>query len=193
VDPAASPDDPAAVEAMREERARRRLRQTVRDMLLSMLVVSGAVLVLYAPWNRNPPETVHVVDPAPVVEAARQAQSWPVLAPVGLPATWRPTSSRLELASDGESIVHLGYLSPTDDYAGLEQSATHELVFISDRTIGGVKGDDVTIGGVVWTRYESPDGKHRSLVRAASGATYVVTGNGEWPEVETFAASLRGA
>jgi len=183
-------DDPAAVAAMREERANRRMRQTIRDMVISMLVVTGAVVVLVAPWNRTQPDPVTVVDPAPVVAGARATEPWPVLAPVGLPATWRCTSARISTAGDGQDVVHLGYLTPSTTYVGLEQSATKELAFLGAQTVGGQQTGSAVIAGVTWQTYESPDGKHRSYVRQAEGATYVVTGQASWQDLTRFTERL---
>ena len=183
-------DDPAAVAALREERASRRLRQTVRDMTISMLVVAGAVVVLVAPWNRTNPDPVKVIDPSSVISGARDAETWPVLAPVGLPSTWRCTSARITVAGDGQDVVHLGYLTPTTTYVGLEQSATKELGFVAEMTVGGRQTGSAVIDGVTWQTYESPDGKHRSYVRQADGATYVVEGRSSWADLTTFTDSL---
>ena len=183
-------DDPAAVAAMREERASRRLRQTVRDMTISMLVVTGAVVLLVAPWNRTAPDPVKVVDPSSVISGARAAEPWPVLAPVGLPASWRATSARIAVAGDGQDVVHLGYLTPTTTYVGLEQSATKELGFVTEQTVGGEQTGSAVLDGVTWQTFESPDGKHRSYVRQADGATYVVEGQSSWADLTTFTDSL---
>lgn len=186
--------DPAEMQALAEQRAereRKRLRQTVRDMVLSMAVVAGVVLVIFQPWGRSTPDPVRVVDPAPVVSAARQELGWPVLAPVGLPSTWRPTSARLEVAGDGEGVVQTGYLSPSVKYVGLSQSQTKETAFVRDRTDKAKETGSATIGGLMWTRLETEDGKKRALVRVDDGVTYLVTGQADWPEIETFAASLR--
>jgi hypothetical protein len=183
-------EDPALIAAQREERAARRLRQTVRDMVLSMLAVFAVVLVIWLPSRLHSAPDVRTVDPAPVVSGARQAESWPVLAPVGLPSGWRATSARIDTAADGADVVHLGYLTPTDTYAGIEQSATKAVSFVRDATIRGREAGTSQVGGVTWTRYESDDG-HRSLVRTADGATYVVVGTGDWPQVEFFASTLR--
>lgn len=186
----AASEDPDAIAAQRAERTRARGRQTVRDMILSMLVVSAAVLVLVLPWNRSTPDPVRVVDPAPVVAAAREAFDWPVAAPVGLPSTWRPTSARLEVAADGQGVLHLGYLSPATMYVGLEQSATKELAFVREKTVGGKPTGTAEISGVTWDRLESPDGTRRSLVRVVDGVTYVVTGAADWSEIEQFTRAL---
>ena len=183
-------DDPAAVAAMREERASRRMRQTVRDMLISMLVVSGAVVLLVAPWDRSQPDPVRVVDPTSVVVGARATEPWPVLTPVGLPATWRCTIARVLTAGDGQDVVHLGYLTPTTTSVGLDQSATRQLSFVRDQTLNAQPTGSAVIGGVTWQKLETPDGKRRAYVRAADGVTYVVSGGASWTDLTTFTASL---
>ena len=189
--PPVEAEDPALIAAQREERARRRLRQTVRDMVLSLLVVGGAVVLLVLPWNRSQPDPVRVVDPAPVVAGARSQETWPVLAPRGLSSEWRCTSARITQAGDGLDVVHLGYLSPSTEYVGLEQSATRMTDFVRESSVSGVAtGETVTIGGRTWARYVSADGSRRSLVSTADGATYVVVGSAGWPEIEKFTASL---
>jgi hypothetical protein len=184
-------DDPDAVAADKAARQRKRLRQTVRDMLLSMALVLGAVLLLVAPWNWRTPDPVKEVDPTPVIVGAREAYDWPVLAPVGLPSGWRATSARIETAGDGQPVVVLGHLSPATEYVGLQQSPTAMTDFVPTVTLTGVQGDDVTISGDTWTRYVNADETRRSLVRTADGVTYVVTGTGPWPEIEGFTATLR--
>jgi len=184
-------DDPAAVAADREARQKKRLRQTVRDMLLSMLLVTGVVLVLVAPWNWNTPDPVREVDAAPVIAGAREAYDWPVLAPQDLPTSWRATSARIETAGDGQPVVVLGWVSPATEFVGLQQSPTRMTDFVSTATLKGVAGDDLTIGPDTWTRYVNADETRRSLVRTGSGITYVVTGTGDWPEIEGFTATLR--
>lgn len=185
-------EDPALIEAQREEARRKRGRQTARDMIISMVVVAGAVLLIWLPTRPSPPsDTVKVVDPAPVIQGARQAETWPVLAPVGLPAGWRCTSARIEQAADGQDVVHLGYLSPTQTYVGLEQSATKATSFVYDASVGGREKGAAEVAGQQWTTYENEAGDHRALVRAADGATYVVVGTGPYDQLEEFASRLR--
>jgi hypothetical protein len=184
-------EDPAEIERQREERASKRLRQTARDMLISMLVVAGAVLVLVFPWNRGPSDPITTVDPSSVIAGARASESWPVMAPTGAPATWRCTSARISTAADGLAVVHLGYLTPSTEYVGIEQSATRELSFVRDQTLKADKTGTRVVGSTSWTTYETADGTHRSLVLAQDGATYVVTGTATWDDLTTFTASLR--
>jgi hypothetical protein len=183
-------DDPAEVARIREERASKRLRQTVRDMVISMLVVSGAVILLVAPWNRSAPDPVRVVDPTSVVDGARASESWPVLAPDGLPSAWRCTNARISIASDGQDVVHLGYLTPSTTSAALDQSATKALSFVRETTVDAQPSGTAQIDGVTWQKLETADGKRRAYVREADGATYVVSGGASWTDLTTFTDSL---
>jgi len=183
-------DDPAEVARIREERASKRLRQTVRDMVISMLVVSGAVVLLVAPWNRSQPDPVRVVDPTSVVEGARAAETWPVLAPTGLPSTWRCTNARISTASDGQDVLHLGYLTPSTTSAAIDQSATKQLTFVRELTVDAQPVGTAQIDGVTWQKLETSDGKRRAYVREADGATYVVSGGASWTDLTTFTDSL---
>ena len=183
-------DDPAEVARVREERASKRLRQTVRDMVISMLVVSGAVVLLVAPWNRSTPDPVRVVDPTQVVQGARAAESWPVLAPQGLPSTWRCTNARISTASDGQDVVHLGYLTPSTTSAAIDQSGTKQLTFVREITLDAQPAGTAQIDGATWQKLETSDGKRRAYVREADGATYVVSGGASWADLTTFADSL---
>ena len=183
-------DDPAEVARVREERASKRLRQTVRDMVISMLVVAGAVVVLVAPWNRGTPDPVRVVDPTSVVEGARSTEPWPVLAPVGLPSTWRCTNARISTAGDGQDVVHLGYLTPATTSAAIDQSATKQLTFVSETTVDAQPAGTSVIDGVTWQKLETADGKRRAYVREADGATYVVSGGASWADLTVFTDSL---
>ena len=85
-------EDPALIAAQREERARRRLRQTARDMILSMLVVAAGVLVLWLPFHRSTPDPVKTVDPTSV-NMANTSPTAPQTSSSGSTMT-SPSSSR---------------------------------------------------------------------------------------------------
>lgn len=180
----------ASAAAQRAERARGRMRQSARDMLLSMLVIGGVVVVLWLPFDRTPSDPVRTVDATSVVEGARAFVSWPVLAPDPVPQDWRTTVARLDPAADGETVVNLGYLSPEPRFVGLSQSATQQRSFVAEVTLSGDEVGTSTVDGATWQRLESDDGARRSLVRVADGATYVVYSSGDWALLEQFTATL---
>jgi hypothetical protein len=184
-------DELAAAAAQREARARGRMRQSVRDMLLSMLLITGVVVLLWLPFNRGDDvDPVRTVDATEVVTGARALLPWPVLAPDPLPEEWRTTVARLDPAADGETVVELGYLTPEPRFVGLSQSATKQVSFVAEVSASGEEVGTSTIEGETWQRLESEDGARRSLVRVADGATYVVYSSGDWALLERFTATL---
>lgn len=182
----------AAVAQDRSDRQKRRMRQNVRDMLLSLAVVGVVVLFFASPWNLLvAPDPVKEVEWVPVVTGAQEAYDWPVMVPVGLPASWRATSARIETADDGEPVVVVGWVTSSDEYLGLQQSPTRITDFVDTVTLDGVEAGTVDIRGTTWTRFVDEEQKRRSLVLVQDGVSYVVTGTGRWAEVEGFTARLR--
>ncbi|MBA3619023.1 MAG: DUF4245 domain-containing protein [Acidothermales bacterium] len=175
---------------------RRRGRETVADMVRSLgvvLLIAGALVLLAPRADRDP---VTVVDFRPQLAAARADAPYPVLGPEGLPADWRSTSVRLR-GTGGVTTWHIGFVTPDQEYAAVEQSNDATAVFVRDVTREGRPAGNVDLAGQTWQRYDSGSGDERSLVRAAASggsseaASVVVTGTAEWAELEVLASSLR--
>lgn len=185
----------AQAEIDRAKRADRRLRQTVRDMMLSLLVVGAVVMLVAQPWNR-PEAVVRAVDWRPVGVAFAGQAGFPVLAPSPLPAGWRATSVRIEPTVDGRTAWHVGWTTAGEQYAALEQSDTADVRYVATLTdSGAATGSDYVVNGQSWQRLVSADDDTRSLVLVQDlagdrDATYVVTGSADWPELEQLVASL---
>lgn len=163
-----------------------RLRQTVRDMVLSLAVVLAAIAVIMLITWRPTPDPVRVVDPAPELSLARAQADYPVLYPADLDAAWRPTSARWEItpASEPDPAWHVGFVTPEDAYAQLGQSATDEESYVAGQ-VGAAEPAGEWQG---WLRYDSPD--QRALVRVQEGVTVVVSGTAPWPTLEVLAERL---
>ncbi|MFD3840999.1 DUF4245 domain-containing protein [Streptomyces sp. NPDC058642] len=165
-------------------------QKTVRDMVLSLGLISlmAGVIYLFIPHDDSPQE-VKRVDYRVELLTARRAAPYPVLAPTGLPATWKATSVRYDGADS--DAWHLGFHTPGDGYVQIEQS-THEPAaeFIDEASQGGEKTDTTEeIGGRTWTRYTG--GRYDALVHQADGATTVVAGAGSYAELTRMAEALK--
>ena len=154
-----------------------RLFQTVRDMVISMVVVLGVIGVVMLLTLRPQPDPVRVVDPTPVLVTARAEAEYPVLYPADLAEGWRPTSARWDVSevTSPEPAFHVGFVTPADAYAQVGQSATVNAAYVEAQTSSGRPID--TAGE--WQRFESANGT-RSLVRIADGVTTVVSGTATW-------------
>ncbi|MBS2962437.1 DUF4245 domain-containing protein [Actinocrinis puniceicyclus] len=180
-------------------KANARLKTTVRDMVLSLLVIAvpiAVVLVLKPSKAGNP---VHVMDTGSYqseLSAARAAEPFTVLAPAGLPADWKLTSAYYQPAGSGAADWHVGYLTPGGGYATLEQTTEPLSGYLSDQHSNASPDATVQIAGAtpnVWQRYSgTTPGGLRTLLSAQDGkSTVIVAGSAPLAELERLAAALR--
>lgn len=165
--------------------------ETAGDMIRSLAVIGLvlAALLLLAP--RRHYDAVKVVDYGAELAGARRDAPYSLLAPVGLSERWRATSVRYE-KHDGATTWHLGFVTPADDYAGVEQSDGDARGFVYNQSNRGLADGVADIGGRRWQRYYRESRDLRTLARTADGATVVVTGDASYDELGRLAAALRG-
>jgi hypothetical protein len=172
-------------------KARRRGFETTGDMVRSLLVVLVLVFVVVALNVRPHPDSeVRRFDYSGVLSQARDRAPYDVLAPIALPDTWVPTSART--THDGAAVTwHVGFVTPDDDYAALEQSDGNPAAFVRQLSDGGDRAGSVVIGTATWRRVEGGDPEPRALVLERDAVTTVVAGNAGWAELRELAASLQ--
>lgn len=173
--------------------ATKRRGGTIGDMLRSLALVLAVIAVLAVSLPRHHYQRVHIVDYQHDLQVARQSASYHVFAPVGLSGRWRPTSSRVTSpgAADGGQPLrfHLGFVTPKEEYAGLEESSLADGRFVAAQTEGQRRLGAVAVAGRAWTSYAG-DGT-RSLVTVVGDARVVVTGTAPLAELTQLAAALR--
>ena len=199
-DAAVAPEEMATVtyggQTFQAAKTRRRGRETVRDMVISMAVVGlGIAALMLVTWRPKPEAQVRVIDWKPAATAAQSASQYPVVTPVGLPDQWRATSARFESEpqSAGRPVWHVGYVTPNNAYAGVEQSDADPAIFISRTVDGGRPDGEVVIGGRAWQSYAPGANGFRSLVRTEGGSTVIVTGSADSAELTALAAALQNS
>lgn len=170
----------------RSPRMRQTIGDMVRSMLLVMLVVGGILLVTWRPQ----PEAVKVIDITPALVLAQTQGDFPVTGPVGLPDSWRPTSARFEPTekSAPDRVLHFGYVTPQDAYAQVSQSTNRTAAYSAEQTDDGLPVGSAVIDGATWEKWEHAD--RRSLVRSQDGVLTIVSGTASWEELTALASSL---
>lgn len=166
------------------------LRKTAGDMVRSMAVVLAVVFVIVLFAWRPLPEEVKVVDTAPAISAAVEQAEFSLVVPDALAEGWRPTSARWEPTErSGEApILHIGYVTPTDAYAQFSIGAAASEAYLDEQTAQGAPTGTREVAGQVWQTWEADD--RRSLVLTDGEVTTVVSGTGDWSELDTLANSL---
>ncbi|MEV5600955.1 DUF4245 domain-containing protein [Streptomyces sp. NPDC052299] len=164
-------------------------KQTVRDMILSLLAIAAVagVVYIFIPHD-DKADPVKAVDYRVELLTARRAAPYPVAAPDGLPAGWKPTSVTYE--RDKGNSWHLGFLDPDGKYVAVEQSTAPAKSYISQVSQEAKDtGRTQEVAGQTWQRWEGP--KYDALVREEKGATTVVTGSAGAERLEEMAAALK--
>ena len=179
--------------------ARNKKPATSGDMVRTLLVILVPIVVITIFFSRYLDDyPVQQVDWQPVLAQARDQAPYPVLAPEGLPSSWRPTqvtwvAKGQPYLNDGASLRNLwriGYLDPDDIFISVNQGDARPEDFISDTTRDGVVDGRSSVGDTSWIRYVSPDERTRSLVRTTPEVTTVVVGDTTYEALEAFAGTL---
>ncbi len=154
-----------------------------------LVVLLGASRQLLLPSGSNA-KSIRVVSYADEVAAARRLAPRAVVAPEGLPSRWRPTSATLD--RHGAALdLHIGFVTPADQYAGLEETTGDAGAFVRDRLGTGSEAlSPVSIGGVTWQERRTAKGE-LALVRRSGSATVIVSGSARVDELSALARSLR--
>ncbi|WP_243719339.1 DUF4245 domain-containing protein [Actinomadura sp. KC06] len=173
----------------------KRLTTGLGGFTMAMAACLLVVLAIYAITPRSNEELLPTVDYGSQLWAMRNEAPFTSYSPEGLPARWRPTSSRLHgMDSDGKKPVawHLGFVTPNDEYAALEQSNEKASEYVPRMTNSSKVVGTQQINGVVWTKYHRKDKKANSLARTLpDGVSLVVTGTASYEELTILAASLK--
>jgi Protein of unknown function (DUF4245) len=172
---------------------------TTGDMIRSLLVILVPVILIMWFFSRDLGDyPVQQVDYQPVLAQARQQAPYPVLAPEGLPRSWRATQvtwvaegqPHLNEQASVRNLWQLGYLDPHDIFISVNQGDQRPDQFVDEITRDGSVDGKSLLGDESWVRYVSPDERTRSLVRATPEVTTVVVGDTSYEALEAFASTL---
>jgi Protein of unknown function (DUF4245) len=173
---------------------------TAGDMIRSLAVIIIPLLLITFFFTRNLDDhPVTVVDWRPTLAQARAEAPYPVLAPVNLPSTWRPT--QVSWVKVGEASYNdapsprnawtLGFLDPSDTYISIYQGDRATQAMVNSATRNGLPDGSSTVIGKTWERMVSPDQRTRSLVLVEPEVTTVVAGDVGYSALEAYVGTLR--
>ena len=164
-------------------------RRSVRDMVLSLLVLLIPIVFVVAVFRLQGGEDPVVIDPSPVLAQAEAAGDFPVSRPRGLAEGWRPVSA-VYRGEDGAAILRVGYLTPSG--AGVQLIESDQP---AEQLLGRELGDPVRPAGMVdisghqWQSYQVRNDE-RALVLTDRERTLIVIGRAPADELRVLAAAL---
>ncbi len=180
-------------EVTEQDRRRRALKQSVADMLRTMAVIVAIVglIVLLVPRPSTVPQ--ERVDVSRAAQGTEGRLGFRPAVP-RLPQGWVPTGAEVRNGADGLVTWHVGYLTPSERQAALEQTNGWTFGWQNSLTSGGEKVGTVRIGERSWDHIVREDRSVTALLlRVGERTTLVTSKTGGLEEARTLAASLPAA
>ncbi|QFG24843.1 DUF4245 domain-containing protein [Actinomadura sp. WMMB 499] len=171
----------------------KRLTTGIGGFTLAMGASLILALMIFVVTPRADEQILPTVDYGSQLWVMRNDAPFAVHAPVGLPAGWRPTSSRVHgLDEAGEPVAwHLGFVTPDDRYAALEQSDEKASEYVPRMTNSSKPLGTMQVAGHTWQKYHRADKEANSLARTLpDGVSLVVTGTAPYADLAVLAGSL---
>lgn len=170
-----------------------RMKQTVRDMVISLIVVLGVIAVVMVIAWRPKPEAVKPVEYRPQLAIAERQAGYPVLMLDPLPDGWTVTSARWEVTdtSSPDPSWHIGMVTADGQYVQIEQSVTKRPEWLNAQLVDETKLGERDINGMTWIEYERDAPAQRSLVFTNAGVTTIVSGTLSFDELSSVVSGLR--
>jgi hypothetical protein len=192
------PETPAETAARKAESSRlHRQRQTVNNLVYSLIATLGIVIVIVLMVPRNNPGTVgKSVDWKSVAAQGGNTEPDPLLSP-DLPKGW--TANAAELRTGGASGIddwHIGFVSPDKQYVGLDQGFKADDTWVVTELDSIRATGSKTIAGVKWVVYDNRSGQSQSdnttygLVAMHGSSTVVLAGTAAPKDFDTVARAL---
>ena len=181
---------------MSDAAAARRARQTLINLLLSLLATVGVMVLLVLAVPRDDSNRVQPVDYKSVAaEAAKQAPG-ELLVPT-LPVDWYSNAARYRSsAQDGVANWYVGFVGPNSEFIAMTQGFEVNSTWIQLMLESNKQSGDILIQGQTWKIFENirqsnpPKSKDYMMVLEYQDQAVFVYGVAPKNQLEDFASQL---
>lgn len=179
---------------MSDSAAKHRAKQTVRNLILSLLVSLGLMVALVLGVPRDDSNRIQAVDYQQIAVEVSESLGADVSVPE-LPEGWWSNAARLESRLDVSSW-YAGFVTPDNQFIGLTQTFEGNPSWLALTLQGNWLEDEVTIEGKKWEIWPTlkpstpPGTKEYAMVYQSGSTMVVIYGTASKADFETFAASL---
>lgn len=179
---------------MSDKAAERRAKATVRNLVYSMLVTLGIVLLLILGVPRDDSNRIVPIDYVEISEAASAAEGQLVLAPE-IPVEWYSNAARLDNTL-GVRGWYVGFVTDKNQFIGLSQAFETNPSWESEMLKSNLQDGEIEIAGLTWeiwpTRNPSaPAGTKEFALKHSYGESVVVIyGTAPLADFELVAGSI---
>ena len=170
-----------------EETARRkaqtsadhRRRQTVNNLIYSLLATLALVVVIVLMVPRPTPDAVKSVDYVKIAQQGAGTEPDPLITP-RLPSDWKSNSAQLrQQTGDRVDEWYIGLITPSQQYIGMVQGFRANATWLAGQVANSNPVGSTTVDGVKWSIYDNRQssrdvGDVQYALSAAEGASTVV-------------------
>lgn len=141
---------------MSDAAAKRRARQTLNNLLLSLGATVGVMLLLLLAVPRDDSNRIQPVDHQAVAAEAQKDFPGKLLVPT-LPMDWYSNSARFRTsAQDGVANWFVGFVGPNSEYLAITQGFDVNQTWIQLMLESTKQTGQVSLGGQTWKIFENP-------------------------------------
>jgi hypothetical protein len=135
--------------------AKRRARQTLINLLLSLGATIGVMLILILAVPRDDSNRVQSVDYEQLAAQAASQAPGALLVPT-IPVDWYSNSARFRSASqDGVATWYAGFVGPNSEFIALTQGFDINQTWLQIQLEANKPTGEVTLGEITWKIFES--------------------------------------
>lgn len=140
---------------MSDAAAKRRARQTLINLLLSLVASVGVMVLLVLAVPRDDSNRIQPVDfQAVAIEAAKEAPE-EILVPV-IPVDWYSNAARYRSSAlDGVANWYAGFIGPNSEFIAMTQGFDVNTTWMQLMLESNKQTGEVVIQGQTWKIYES--------------------------------------
>lgn len=181
---------------MSDAAAKRRARQTLINLLLSLGATLGLVLLLILGVPRDDSVRIQPVDYQELAQEASSQAPGELLVPE-LPAGWYSNSARYRtISQDGVANWYVGFVGPKSEYLAMIQGFDVNQTWIQFQLGANKPTGSLEINGLVWEIHESvkennpPKSKDYLLLHRYGSNVVMVFGVAADSQFREFASNL---
>jgi len=174
--------------------AERRAKQTIRNLILSMLATLGVVALIYLGVPRDDSSLIQRIDYVAVASEAEASLGLAVIAPQ-VPADWWSNAARVEKQL-GLDAWYIGFVTGENEFLGMNQTFSSNPSWEADFLGGNELSGEMVVEGLSWEMYptknpSSPPGtKEFAMLHRSENFTVVIYGTADKEDFSLLAQAI---
>lgn len=179
---------------MSDSAAQHRAKQTVRNLIYSLLVTVALVVLMILGVPRDDSNRIAQVNYTEIAAQAQASVGQEIIAPV-IPEGWWSNAARLEKELDVDSW-YVGFVTEDNQFIGMSQAFESNPSWLALTLQGNWQDGEKVIDGKTWEIWptlnpQSPRGtKHYAMVYKYETSAVVIYGTAEPEQFELLAKAI---